>query len=386
MQAISGKENNLDEETKTSIPKHSIKPKAKAREFGRELTNTSQANKDKRAQNAHALRAAKMPKPSAKVSKLSSHFEALTLCTPTESLGGKNLRELTGAELQTALAEELSLRRKKVREGIPDYDMFKVKDAQEAAEYVDIIYEDMKNVQPNFRIERDYVNHPGELVISTRDRAQMIDFIEELHAIFDLIPETLFISIQTVDRFLGLTKDQTTNIKDLQRVAVAAVLIVSKYEDIIPPSLDEMIKQMKKPCTREQILALETQILNELGFTLTIPTSFRFLERFSRISPKYNSAMDYAEFVIELANYDFWIVMELKPSQIAAAALYIGGIATSGMKKWTKPLEKVTSVSLEEIKWLCTEYFEDLPKKIKDDMKGKNVFWKYQGYADSFPA
>lgn len=47
MQAISGKENNLDEETKTSIPKHSIKPKAKAREFGRELTNTSQATKEK---------------------------------------------------------------------------------------------------------------------------------------------------------------------------------------------------------------------------------------------------------------------------------------------------------------------------------------------------
>ena len=71
MQAISGKENNLDEETKTSIPKNSIKPKAKVREFGRELTNTSQGTKDKRAQNAHAMRAAKLPKPSAKVSKLS---------------------------------------------------------------------------------------------------------------------------------------------------------------------------------------------------------------------------------------------------------------------------------------------------------------------------
>jgi len=35
----------------------------------------------------------------------------------------------------------------------------------------------------------------------------MIDFIEELHAIFDLIPETLFISVQTFDRFLALEKD-----------------------------------------------------------------------------------------------------------------------------------------------------------------------------------
>lgn len=43
--------------------------------------------------------------------------------------------------------------------------------------------------------------------ITTKDWAQVIDFIEELHAIFDLIPETLFIAIQTVDRFMGMKKD-----------------------------------------------------------------------------------------------------------------------------------------------------------------------------------
>lgn len=113
------------------------------------------------------------------------------------------------------MTEELGLRRKRVRDGIPEYDMFKVKDSQEAAEYVDIIFEGMKQSQADFRIEKDYVNHPGDFTISARDRAGMIDFIEELHAIFDLIPETLFISVQTVDRFLGLRKDQTSNIRDL---------------------------------------------------------------------------------------------------------------------------------------------------------------------------
>jgi len=54
--------------------------------------------------------------------------------------------------------------------------------------------------------------------------------------------------------------------------------------------------------------------LNALNFTLTVPTSYRFLERFSRVSPKYNSAMDYGEFVIELANYNFDIVKNLSQS------------------------------------------------------------------------
>ena len=167
----------------------------------------------------------------------------------------------------------------------------------------------------------------------------------------------------------------------MQRVAVAAVLIVSKYEDIIPPSLDEMIKQMKKPCTREDILLLETKILNTLDFDLTVPTSFRFLERFSRISPKYNSAMDFGEFVIELANYDYEIVQKMKPSEIAAVALYVGGIATSGVKtgqtKRSKALESATGVSMTKVKELATEYFTDLPRRVKETMKGRNIFRKY---------
>jgi len=203
-----------------------------------------------------------------------------------------------------------------------------------------------------------------------------------------LIPETLFISIQVVDLFLSSKHGQS--VKDLQRVAVGAVLIVSKYEDIIPPSLDEMIKQMKAPCTREEILLLETKILNTLDFDLTVPTSFRFLERFSRISPKYNSAMDFGEFVIELANYDYEIVHKLKPSEIAAIALYIGGIATSGVKtnqtKRSKALESATGVSMSRVKELASEHFTDLPRRVKETMKGRNIFRKYQGYADSFPS
>ena len=67
-------------------------------------------------------------------------------------------------------------------------------------------------------------------------------------------------------------------------------------------------------------------------------------------------------------------------------ALYIGGIATSGVKRWTKPLEKATGASLEEIKEMCSTHFVDLPKKVKEEMKGRNIFRKYQGYAESFPS
>ena len=111
------------------------------------------------------------------------------------------------SELKTRLTDELALRRKKGRESVPDYDMFRVRDAQEVGEYVEEIFQDMKSKQKDYHISQDFHDHS--------DRAQIIDFIEELHAIFDLIPETLFISIQVFDRFLSKEQNQK-EFKDLQ--------------------------------------------------------------------------------------------------------------------------------------------------------------------------
>ena len=73
----------------------------------------------------------------------------------------------------------------------------------------------MKSIQGEYAIQKDYIYKPGiyssskptETKVTEKDRASLIDFVEELHAIFDLIPETLFIAIQTIDRFLGHKKD-----------------------------------------------------------------------------------------------------------------------------------------------------------------------------------
>lgn len=64
MLAKSRKENNIDEETKSTIPKSTLKAKVKAREFGRELTNN--LNQDSKKGKTSA----KLPKTSAKIAKL----------------------------------------------------------------------------------------------------------------------------------------------------------------------------------------------------------------------------------------------------------------------------------------------------------------------------
>ena len=94
MQANSGKENNLDEEKKSNVPKVSIKPKVKCREFGRELTNTN-STAGRKAKNGMWHVKSKMVKSK----DLEDQFEALTLKEPSPSLSGKDLQSLSGEEL-----------------------------------------------------------------------------------------------------------------------------------------------------------------------------------------------------------------------------------------------------------------------------------------------
>lgn len=62
------------------------------------------------------------------------------------------------------------------------------------------------------------------------------------------------------------------------------MLIASKYQEINPPVVDDFTYMTENAYTREQVLAQEHQLLTMLGFDLTFPTSYTFLERFIQLS------------------------------------------------------------------------------------------------------
>lgn len=152
MLARSGKENTLDEETKTTVPKSSLK--IKTREFGRELTNTA-ALKNKRSSKANpvrSLRATKVPKPSSKISKvLEPQVPLETPLTPFLKDIGQG--KLSDAEVKSKLKDELLARKKILRSKVSDHDMFRIRDSQEVADYVDEIYADMKKKEVEYAVE-----------------------------------------------------------------------------------------------------------------------------------------------------------------------------------------------------------------------------------------
>ncbi len=72
-------------------------------------------------------------------------------------------------------------------------------------------------------------------------------------------------------------------------LGVAALLIATKYEEIYPPELKDLLSVSENKFTKEEVLKLEFDILTTLDFNFFVPSLLRFLQRFRKLS---NTASD----------------------------------------------------------------------------------------------
>jgi len=70
-------------------------------------------------------------------------------------------------------------------------------------------------------------------------RAILMDWIVDVHLRFKLLPETLYLSVNIIDRYLA---QQLIQREFLQLVGITALLIASKIEEIYPPRLKDFVE------------------------------------------------------------------------------------------------------------------------------------------------
>jgi transcription initiation factor TFIIIB Brf1 subunit/transcription initiation factor TFIIB len=304
------------------------------------------------------------------------------------------LSKLEGGELTEAVKEEMKLRRKELNKDISFQDVINFRTPELVGEYVGKCVNWMKWQEEQFKIENNYIDNPPSkksadkkksmtVKLSRQDRAKAVDLIIEIHRKYGLVPETLFVATKTLDRYFGSRNQRLSKAKDIEAVGVAWLLIASKYEDIYPPALDEMIKMMAKPSSRKEILEWEFRILKELTFHITAPTPFRFLERFASTSVLYQNALPLAQYIIELAIYDFDIIYNLSPSEIAAIGLFTAAnfdIYSNKMnpkQKWSSEIAKESSMKKGKIIEYFNTYFVDLAFRVERELKVNDINVKY---------
>lgn len=82
-------------------------------------------------------------------------------------------------------------------------------------------------------------------------RAILIDWLIEVHLKFKLLPESLFLTVNLIDRFLEKVMVPRTQ---LQLVGVTAMLIASKYEEIYAPTAKEFAYITDRAVSKRDIL------------------------------------------------------------------------------------------------------------------------------------
>jgi len=70
--------------------------------------------------------------------------------------------------------------------------------------------------------------------VNEKMRAILIDWLVEVHLKFKLVPETLYLTVSLIDKYL---EKVVVNREKLQLVGVTAMLIASKYEEIYAPEV-----------------------------------------------------------------------------------------------------------------------------------------------------
>jgi cyclin B len=72
-------------------------------------------------------------------------------------------------------------------------------------------------------------------------RGILADWIIEVHQKFDLMPESLYLTMYIIDRYLSM---QPVLRRELQLVGVSALLIACKYEEIWAPEVLTRLKNL----------------------------------------------------------------------------------------------------------------------------------------------
>jgi cyclin B len=89
-------------------------------------------------------------------------------------------------------------------------------------------------------------------------------------------------------------------------LGVTALLISTKYEEIYPPELKDLLNVSENKFTKAEVLQMENKILSTLEFNFMAPSALRFLERYKKLS---NTASDdqifyFAQYLCEISLLD----------------------------------------------------------------------------------
>eukprot|EP00814_Leptocylindrus_danicus_P013670 CAMPEP_0116017114 /NCGR_PEP_ID=MMETSP0321-20121206/7863_1 /TAXON_ID=163516 /ORGANISM="Leptocylindrus danicus var. danicus, Strain B650" /LENGTH=382 /DNA_ID=CAMNT_0003487261 /DNA_START=630 /DNA_END=1778 /DNA_ORIENTATION=- len=241
------------------------------------------------------------------------------------------------------------------RGNVDDIDTRDKNDPLCVTDYVQEMYDHFREQEVLKRVDPTYMSKQPH--INEKMRGILVDWLTEVHLKFKLVPETLYLCINLIDRFLSRRE---VNRSKLQLLGVTCLLVASKYEEIYPPELRDLVYICDSAYAKEEILDMEEVVLKTLKYKITIPSAHSFLVRFLKAAHADKRMVQLSCYILDSTLQSHYLLRYL-PSQLAAASVFIAR-RTVGRNPWSPTLLKYAQY-----------YEEDILPVARDVLREKNA-------------
>jgi len=201
-------------------------------------------------------------------------------------------------------------------------DLAEINNPRSVAIYAKEIFDNLLREEQKYAPNPQYM-YQVQYDVNEMMRGILIDWIVDVHLKFKLAPETLYLTVNLIDRYLSHTPIVR---QQLQLVGVGSIFIACKYEEDCPKEIKVKAKDLvhitAQAYTRDEILEMEDKMLKCFNFSLTVPSSYRFLERFARVCCFDEESLNMARYLLELALIEYKMIKYL-PSNLACSAILL---------------------------------------------------------------
>ncbi|XP_062179220.1 cyclin-A1-4-like isoform X2 [Phragmites australis] len=212
------------------------------------------------------------------------------------------------------------------------------------------IYKNLRDAETRKRPSTNFVE-TTQTDMSTNMRAMLIDWLVEVTEEYRLVPETLYLTVNYIDRYLSVKEISRHR---LQLLGVACLLIAAKYEEICPPQVEELCYLTDDSYTKDEVLQMEASVLNHLKFEMTAPTEKCFLRRFVCAAQLCDEGstlhLEYiANYICELSLLEYSLLC-YAPSLVAASSVFLAKFVLKPTKNpWNSTLSYYTQYTPSEL-------------------------------------
>lgn len=223
-------------------------------------------------------------------------------------------------------------------------DRYDIDDPLCCVEYVNDICDHMLKTEALYLPTFGYMKIQPD--INDRMRSILVDWLIEVHLKFKLVPETLYLTVNLIDRYLEI---EAVKRDKLQLIGVTAMLIACKYEEIYPPEVKDFVYITDNAYSKEEIQDMEYLMLKKFNFNVTVISSYRFIERFTKLSQDSEAMFFLIQYLLELSMVEYKMI-KYKPSMIASGALYLSHKIMGKAESWPLKVEQYSGLKEKDVR------------------------------------